>query len=76
MMIEFTPVTLDSGPEDNEAVLLFRDGRLLAVLTCLGEIHEEMQGSWFVETTFNGVCEPSQLMFDSLSEAEVWANAT
>jgi hypothetical protein len=75
MTIKFTPVTLDSGAHDNEAMLLFRDGKLLAVLSCLDHIHEEMQGWWYVETIFNGASDPGGRTFRDLAEAEVWANA-
>lgn len=74
MTVEFRPVTLDHGDYDNEAVLVFRSGRLMAVLTCLSEIHGDLQGHWFVETTFTGVREPFRT-FKDLSHAEAWAAA-
>lgn len=74
MGIEFQPVTLDSGDLDNDAMLVFRDGRLLAVLTCLSDIHEDLHGKWFVEATFTGIPQVQAPTFAELSEVEAWAS--
>lgn len=74
MEIEFRPVTLDSGDDDKDAVLVFRDGRLMAVLTCLSAIHEDLCGKWFVEATFIGVPQVQAPIFAELTEVEAWAS--
>jgi hypothetical protein len=52
MAVSFQETTLDTGDEDDRAVLVMRDGRLAAVLSRLSEMHEEMAGQWFVEALF------------------------
>ncbi|WP_158812000.1 hypothetical protein [Beijerinckia sp. L45] len=48
MTLSFHAVTLDAVSTDREAMLVFREGRLLAVLTCLSDIHEDLRGHWFI----------------------------
>ncbi|WP_445192366.1 hypothetical protein ACT009_17710 [Sphingomonas sp. Tas61C01] len=43
---------MDTGDDDDRAVLVMRDGRLAAVLTLLSDMHEGMAGQWFVEALF------------------------
>lgn len=74
MAIEFQPVTLDSGDYDKDAVLVFRDGRLMAVLTCLSDIHDDLEGKWFVEATFTGIPQVQSPTFAELAEVERWAS--
>jgi hypothetical protein len=73
MAVEFKPATLDSA-YDNEAMLLFRNGRLMAVLARLGEAHEDLQGHWFIEKTFTSLSEPQRRTFADLADAEAWAS--
>lgn len=75
MTIEFKAVTLDSGTHDNQGMLVFRDGRLMAVLSCLSDIHGAKEGQWFVEMTFTAECELTGQTFGSLGEAEIWASS-
>ncbi|MGK2911322.1 MAG: hypothetical protein ACSLE1_16200 [Sphingobium sp.] len=72
MTIEFKPVTLDSGDYDNEAMLAFRDGKLLAILTCLSALHGDKEGQWFLETKFADPPEPTSRIFMDLHDAEAW----
>jgi hypothetical protein len=72
MVIEFKPVKLDSGDHDNDAVLAFRDGRLMAVLTCLSDLHGEFQGQWFLEANFSAPPAPTSHKFVDLDDAEAW----
>jgi hypothetical protein len=55
MALSFQPVTLDVTSPDREGLMVFRDGRLLAVLTCLSDIHDELAGRWFVEASFGEI---------------------
>ena len=52
MPITFTPVELDTGSGDRSGLVVFNDGRLTAVLSCLDDVHGEAAGQWFVEATF------------------------
>ena len=71
--IEFRPAILDTQGRDSEAVLVYRDGRLAAVLTCLSEIHGDQQGLWFLEACFVEVRKPPpDNLFETLAEAEDW----
>lgn len=52
MTVTWQPITLDTDGVDDEAVLVLRNGRLAAILTCLGDIHGDAAGQWFVEMIF------------------------
>lgn len=76
MQIEFIPATLDTGSLDAEAVLVYRGGRLAAVLTCLSEIHGDQTGRWFLEACFVEVRQPPRNnVFETLADAKDWLNA-
>lgn len=49
MTITLEPTTLNAIPGDSEGQLARRDGQLFAVLACLGELHQELAGHWYVE---------------------------
>ncbi|WP_157134596.1 hypothetical protein [Sphingomonas sp. PAMC 26605] len=53
-MFSFVPTTLDSDTPDSEAVMILRDGRLLAVASCLSGIHGALAGHWYIESAFRG----------------------
>jgi hypothetical protein len=71
-MIRVEPVKLPADFGDDEGVLVFRDDVLLAVLSRLGEMHEDLAGHWYVEAYF-----PDQnsghppVTFRSLKEARL-----
>ena len=69
--LTFEPITLDASHGDVEARLVYREGRLLAVATRLGEGHGEAAGRWYVEALFNDKAEPLHDTFASLSDVEV-----
>jgi hypothetical protein len=70
MAYSFEPVRLDAANGDDEALLLFRDGRLLAVISHLGEGHGAVAGQWFVETVFSTDTFPLHATFRDLTEVE------
>jgi hypothetical protein len=72
MALSFQSVTLDGGEQGSDAVLVYRDGRLLAVLTCLSDIHGELQGRWFLEAAFGTLPQPSPATFADLEAFERW----
>lgn len=71
-MIKVEPVTLPGDFGDEEGVLVFRDDRLLAVLSRLGGLHGELTGKWHIEAHF-APHQRSDLpdTFVSLEEAKV-----
>lgn len=71
--LSFQPVTLDTVHDDNRAMLVFRDDRLFAVITALSDLHQDMAGSWYVETTFHSRTRVPHEPFDSLDGVEAWA---
>lgn len=64
MAVSFEPVRLDAPWGDSDARLALDDGQLFAVLTCLGELHGEIQGQWFVEAAFGERVAVGQLFTD------------
>ena len=52
MSITYQPVALDSN-YDGEAMLVFDDGRLAAVLTRLDAFHDSLAGRWYIETLYS-----------------------
>jgi hypothetical protein len=72
MMLAFEPVTLDTDSPDREATLVFRDGRLLAVLTVLSGIHAELEGKFFLEVVFADVPIVRPQAFETKEEFEEW----
>lgn len=72
MLLSFQPVTLDTDAPDQEATLVFREGRLLAVLTRLSHIHTENEGKWFLETLFAAVPVLRAPLFETPDELSAW----
>ena len=70
MPITFQPITLDSETDDRDAVLMLRDGRLVAVLTCLSDMHGVLAGRWFVEAAFRPMGKLVNETIDELASAE------
>ncbi len=71
-MISLQPVTLDVDTGDQEARLVFRKGRLVAIVAQLGDIHEDAKGRWYLEMVFGDVPTPHPDTFDSLLDLERW----
>jgi hypothetical protein len=51
-MLDFKPIALDFNHGDEEAMLVLRSERLVAIVVHLGHHHGEAAGQWFVETIF------------------------
>jgi hypothetical protein len=62
------------GDQSEAGVIVFADGVLVAVLSCLNEtVDGELQDRWYLEAGFgpcDGVLPPP--VFDSQDEAEQW----
>ena len=67
MTTSFQPVTLATNYGDAEAVLVFCESRLLAVLSRLDGFHDELAGRWFVETFYG---DPNGLSADTFASPE------
>jgi hypothetical protein len=70
MTFSFEPVSLDASNGDDEGRLVFRDGRLLAVVSCLGKGHGDAVGRWFVEAVFSAAAFPFHETMLDLAEVE------
>ena len=71
-MLSFQPVNVDTGMEDENGLLIFRDGKLIAVAVRLeSNSHAEMCGRWNIEAVFDGT-RPPRLTFDTLDELAGW----
>ena len=51
MSITFQAVVLDTS-FDSQGLLVFRDGRLVAVVSRLDPYHDQFAGHWHIEKTF------------------------
>lgn len=71
-MFSFVPTTLDSDTPDSEAVMILRDGRLLAVASCLSGIHGALAGHWYIESAFRGLPYRVDTTFETLGSLEAW----
>ena len=76
MAFTFHQTLLDETLGDSEAVLALRDGRLFAVLSCLGDLHGNLLGHWYVEAMFaldvsgNGMVFPNLDAFEAHVERQ------
>ncbi len=71
-MLSFQKIILDTSTPDRDAILVYRYGRLFAVLSCLSEIHGDLCGKWFVEATFSNVPDDPPQTFESLDHFTQW----
>lgn len=70
--LAFRPVTLDQEYGDTEGMLVFRKDRLMAVLSRLGDLHDQLAGSWYIEASFSHGLLQVGGVFGSLPEFERW----
>lgn len=57
---------------DEEGMLVFLDGRLVAVLVQLSEVHDGLAGAWFLETGYGPLAGPDHSTFADLQAALDW----
>jgi hypothetical protein len=74
MNIKFQPVRVATGSDDENGLLAYADGRLVAVLVHLSELHDDLSGAWFLEAVF-GLRESSRT-FPNLESAKEWLRDT
>ena len=75
MSVSFQEIMLDTGDTDDRAVLVLRDGRLIAVLSRLSEMHEGLAGRWFVEAVFGPLPSTDRHVFDDPIDFAEWLAA-
>lgn len=69
MAISFQAIDLDAR-EDKEGMLVFRDGRLSAVIARLSAMHGDLAGHWYLESGLGEVEISGQRLFTTLAEVE------
>lgn len=74
MNFTLQPVNI-ANRHDGEGQLVFADGRLLAILVRLSDIHDDTAGSWFLEFGFEDLDHPPQAIFPNLEAALDWIRA-
>ena len=73
MQITYQSLRLDTCDDDEEALLVFRDGRLLAVASRLCAEHGDLAGSVFIEAMFGAHDRYVGATFRSQEELAQWA---
>ena len=71
MRLVLRPVRVATGAEE-DGLLVFDDGRLVAVLVRLSEENEIAPGEWFLEAGFGGLDGPDHPSFKDLDGAQDW----
>ena len=71
MPFRLEPIHVATG-EEGEARLVFHDGRLVAVLVRLSDLHGQEAGWWFLEKGFGSFDAPFHVSFPDLQAAEAW----
>ena len=70
MRLSVQPVQVATG-SDEEGLLVFDDdGRLVAVLTRLSELHDKLSGHWFLEVGFGRIDGPNHPTFTDIEGAK------
>ena len=72
MNVTLQSVRVDTGSEDEDGVLVFADGRLVAVLVRLSDEHGDKAGQWFLEHGFNRLDGTAHPTFGDLEAAQAW----
>ena len=70
MALSFQPIELSTQGPDKDGMLVLRDGRLIAVLSRLSEIHGALAGRWYVEAAFRRLPTAPEETFDDLVSLE------
>ncbi|MDB5669020.1 MAG: hypothetical protein JWL74_1970 [Alphaproteobacteria bacterium] len=73
MQISIQPVRLDTRDGDGDAILVFRNGHLLAVASRLSDHHGRLSGSYFIEAIFGPNDQHVGATFASEDEIRRWA---
>ncbi len=68
----FQPVSVNTGTDDEDGMLVFIEGRLVAVLVQLSGLHDDREGSWFLEAGFGRCSAVPVPVFSDLNQAQSW----
>lgn len=71
MTLTLQPTRVATG-SDEEGMLVYADGRLVAVLVHLCDENEIAPGDWYLEAGFGRLGDPLHPSFASLDEAQAW----
>jgi hypothetical protein len=71
-MFSVVPTMPEIDTPDSEAVMILRDGRLLAVASCLSGIHGALSGHCYIESSFRGLPYRFDTTFETLGSLEAW----
>lgn len=67
------PILIDTRSRDEEGMLVFWDGKLVALLICLAdECHGELRGQWFPEVLLGALSGRRPGLFESKTAALAW----
>ncbi len=73
MNIVQQPVRVDTASDDEQGLLVYAGGRLVAVLVLLqSEAHGSLRGSWCCEAGFGPCDPPAKQVFRTPAEAVAW----
>lgn len=73
MSLQLQPARVATFQQGGEqGLLVWADGRLVAVLVQLSDAYGEDTGKWHLEAAFGRVAHPSADIFADLDEAQAW----
>ena len=72
MIFMLQPVRVNTSSKDENGLLVFADGRLVAVLVRLSDEHGDKAGRWFLEHGFNRLDGPAHPTFGDIEAAQDW----
>ena len=72
MSLQFQPVQVATGSDDQDSRLVFHDGFLVAVLVQLSDLHEGEAGKWYLEAGFGQLASLPPFPFVDLDTAQAW----
>ena len=72
MSLHLQPIRVATGHDEEGQLVFTDDDRLVAVLTRLSGLHEDLSGHWFLEAGFMGPHGSGQPTFASLDAAQDW----
>ena len=72
MTLTLQSVRVNTGSEDEDGLLVFAGGRLVAVLVRLSDEHGDKAGRWFLEHGFGRLDGMTYPIFDDIEVAQDW----
>ncbi len=72
MTLTLQPVRVNTGSKDEDGLLVFANGRLVAVLVRLSDEHGERTGQWFFEHGFGRLDGATHPIFANVEAAQDW----